>query len=804
VFKSILSFAFLTASFASAQESPSLFPRPYQPEVEPGGTSAPAPDAAAALGERVVAAGRSAMGHDIDRLYFDVDPHGTVWVRGRTYKASFSSSGAAYVPFLGSKAPRNFPLALQAESVTVGGSPVAFDASAPAVRVGDVVEYDRGAFRERYILELDSVEQTFVFDELPTRGEIAVTIGVQSELASSEQQDGFLFANELGGVHYGRAFAFDADSGKEPIESRLSGGRIELVAPAAMVARSSGAFVIDPVLATYEVADSGLDQVAADTAYDLTNNIWLTVYEEEFSAGDHDIRARRHTIGGSFSASDYIDFTGDDWRTPAVANNNLDDQFLVVGAVGTAPNREIWARTMEATASLNMSAQFQLGTDLSVRDMYAPDVGGESSTSAPTFYCVVWEREWIAGTDYNIVGARVRTDTTNPDGTFFVDGSGANHRNPSISNSSGNAGAALRDWNVVFEEEVSPTNRDIAGARIHPDGTLTATTFTVAASILDERNPSATSIAEDADVLRPWMACWQIDSGANDWDIRCRTFDGTTNVSTLDLSEQFPNVAFAQVTPSCDTALGQFVVVWEEHPVPLFASTDIRVATLYSLAGVLGVNEGDLSVAPGIENDTRPRVATQASSGSTGDDALVVFDRNVGGPNDVIATGYDLPNGGPVTAYCFGDGSGTACPCGNAGGAGRGCASSVQPAGARLSSSGNARTSADTFLLQVDGLPLTAPTLFFQGTVATNGSNGTTFGDGLRCASGTVIRLSTEVAVSGFAAYPSGGETDISVRGAIPANGAVRMYQAWYRNSAAFCTAATFNLTNGLRVQWIP
>jgi hypothetical protein len=31
-----------------------------------------------------------------------------------------------------------------------------------------------------------------------------------------------------------------------------------------------------------------------------------------------------------------------------------------------------------------------------------------------------------------------------------------------------------------------------------------------------------------------------------------------------------------------------------------------------------------------------------------------------------------------------------------------------------------------------------------------------------------------------------------------------RTYQVWYRNAAAFCTASTFNLTNGWRTTWGP
>jgi hypothetical protein len=32
----------------------------------------------------------------------------------------------------------------------------------------------------------------------------------------------------------------------------------------------------------------------------------------------------------------------------------------------------------------------------------------------------------------------------------------------------------------------------------------------------------------------------------------------------------------------------------------------------------------------------------------------------------------------------------------------------------------------------------------------------------------------------------------------------VRYYQLWYRDSVSYCTAATYNLTNGVQVQWMP
>jgi len=86
---------------------------------------------------------------------------------------------------------------------------------------------------------------------------------------------------------------------------------------------------------------------------------------------------------------------------------------------------------------------------------------------------------------------------------------------------------------------------------------------------------------------------------------------------------------------------------------------------------------------------------------------------------------------------------------------------------------------------------------------------GSVFGDGLRCAAGTVIRLGTKMSAAGFASYASGnvgnvGDVAISIRGAIPGAGETRHYQGWFRNAAAFCTADAFNLTNGLTVTWTP
>jgi hypothetical protein len=93
--------------------------------------------------------------------------------------------------------------------------------------------------------------------------------------------------------------------------------------------------------------------------------------------------------------------------------------------------------------------------------------------------------------------------------------------------------------------------------------------------------------------------------------------------------------------------------------------------------------------------------------------------------------------------------------------------------------------------------------LYFQGTTRHNGGLGATFGDGLRCAGGSVLRLGTESNAGGTSQYPGAGDPPVSVRGLVTGPG-TRTYQSWYRNAAAFCTAATFNLTNGVELSWTP
>lgn len=158
------------------------------------------------------------------------------------------------------------------------------------------------------------------------------------------------------------------------------------------------------------------------------------------------------------------------------------------------------------------------------------------------------------------------------------------------------------------------------------------------------------------------------------------------------------------------------------------------------------------------------------------------------------------------TLFCFGDGSGTICPCGNHSLPGRdsGCLNSLG-VGASLRAAGSASVGSDTLALTARSMPGNSPVLYFQGNAQSNGGFGAGLGDGLQCVATGIVRLARLANdVFGTSALPSPGGSPISVLGQVPATGGTRHYQAWYRNAADYCTPQTFNLTNGVTIHWAP
>ena len=155
------------------------------------------------------------------------------------------------------------------------------------------------------------------------------------------------------------------------------------------------------------------------------------------------------------------------------------------------------------------------------------------------------------------------------------------------------------------------------------------------------------------------------------------------------------------------------------------------------------------------------------------------------------------------TQYCPGDGIPPHTPCpyinNNNGGPG-GCSwgDPAFPGGGVLDATGsNVWGNSDTFLHATDVQNNFG--IFFGGNNATNGGNGAPLNDGLRCAGGGVVRLTSPTnTVGNQQSTPAAIQTLDSGGG----SGVTRRYQFWFRSPGG--PGGTFaNLTNGYEIVWL-
>lgn len=194
------------------------------------------------------------------------------------------------------------------------------------------------------------------------------------------------------------------------------------------------------------------------------------------------------------------------------------------------------------------------------------------------------------------------------------------------------------------------------------------------------------------------------------------------------------------------------------------------------------------ATAPAISPDGRHFVFESSASN------LVAGDNN----NVMDVFRRDRGSIGPV-AYCFGDGSSAPCPCGNSGAIGHGCANSIYGGGALLAATGTSSVSADSLVMSTSSMSGNL-SVYLQGTAQAD----IPFDDGKLCVGGSFLRIGTKSVIGGNSTNPSGVDLPISVKGAVPMNGATRFYQVMYRNAnPSFCSPATTNRSNGVAVAWI-
>ncbi len=165
-------------------------------------------------------------------------------------------------------------------------------------------------------------------------------------------------------------------------------------------------------------------------------------------------------------------------------------------------------------------------------------------------------------------------------------------------------------------------------------------------------------------------------------------------------------------------------------------------------------------------------------------------------------------NSGASSCDCTGGNS----PCGNTGGADRGCPNSGSAQGAMLQGFGHASISLDSFSLGVTDAAPNKPGLILSGTASLgpNGVNTVPDNAGLLCVAGTSARghvVLTDGAGSAsfpdFQGFPYGASSLVN-------SGQAVSYTHWFRDpgTAAGCSndtsSADFNFSNGWTVTWLP
>lgn len=429
----------------------------------------------------------------LDTVVTDVAADGTVWALGANWKMRVGHDGATFFPKLGERAPRHLPLVFGAPLVTAGGISLPLTESRASLGANSAT-IDRGVVDEVYEFAVSAVEQRFVIEALPNRGEVRVRIPVTTDLEFRGRDDGLRFeAPGFGPVRYGDATIVDAENRRIGALSEWKDGVIEITVPASFVATAQLPLVVDPLISpSFDIGTTGV-LGDPDVAYDASNDVWLVVYQEGAAGNDHDILARRLDGSGNILDTVASDATTEDTTDPSVANASASNQFLVAWRKeksGLFDEIEIQGRTRNANGS-TQSAVFTIsnGSD----NEQAPVVGGGLST----LYFVVWQENPAIGADgENISGARVTTGgVVSP--VVDLATTVADETQPTICKQ------ADQEWMVLWTRQTSG-HGDIHTAIVNSNGVALVTDTAVETETMNDSNPHCAANRPDGDFVVSW------------------------------------------------------------------------------------------------------------------------------------------------------------------------------------------------------------------------------------------------------------------------------------------------------------
>ena len=642
-------FLLLTSlSLAVTQAQNERGPEPVLPAPSTARTEAPArPDAGAATphqrpsapgsidrtARRLAGEASASVAHRFEVVHVDQPREGEVWVRGRTYKASFDATGACYIPFLGSDAPRNHPIHLALESVRVGGEPLPL--AAPTIATGDdLVVLDRGPVSERYLLSVDQVEQTFVFEE-PLSGPVDVRVSVDTELVPDDTADARRFGCDRGGVQIGAAFAVDSAGARTPLSMTHDPGGYTIHLAAEVVARATFPLTIDPIISTFSVDTFSASLTSPDVAFIDALDLGLIVYTEDFSSTDSDVYSALIDSAGNVTLNGYVDATTERWFSQGVGAAQGGEMFLVaaIADAGTGTEGSVMGRRLDP-ATTGFGTPFRIDDPVYLGPKSHLSVGGDPFDR----FLVVWRREF-SPTDRDVHARVVREDGTLVGSTnILLDNSFADYTSVTCSRHNGTLDAGNSRWAVVADRDVSGV-RTLEAAEVLWTGEVEEPFYSLGAFSEELRFADVSAPLEIAGPKRFMVSCSR-DYGS---DIDLQTFvleDGgviaSRNLSLGGLPGSFLNDEF----PSCiETNDERFIVVWRDGDLGNLDAS--YVSTLVLLNGGISVAESALIEPEGVAADADAVPLPPAPVSGSRDYLIVWEDETSTGSEDIQATLYN-------------------------------------------------------------------------------------------------------------------------------------------------------------------
>lgn len=591
---------------------------------------------------------------------------------GFDYEATFTGNGMRYVPALGPSAPTTQHLALRPLSVGRGGQvavDLTADRSAPTIAAERRVRYAHGAaLREHYDVTPQGLQLSWVFDApVAGSGDLFVRYELDTTLPSAVAGDGLAFhLPRIGGVGIGGVTGIDAVGNRTPGSLRLDGSVLELRLPAAFVDAAKYPMVLDPLVGTQFLAETGgWNDMQPDVAYDLTNDIYLVVWRRVFSATSVGIRAQRISGAGALVGGFLAMTLGSvNAGRPTVANLNQRDTFVV--AWQEAPT--IWDPYDILAVSVNAAngAVSSPATAIAsgVADQFNPDACGDNTTSDDEV--LVAYQESVAGTGAGIKVAVVNVAAQGAAPTLVstvVVTTSANARDPSMSNSQ----ISTRNRVIVWGDQ-SGTTGQIRAQAMTRDAVLQGTAVTVTSGSVLLAAPGIARVDGDGINFLVVYEFGEIGAANGERNVWCRPLTWTGSALSLGTATAINTTATTdQKDPAVAFCRYKYVVAYADQFLPGSANYDIRGVEL----GANCVTCGDPFILAGLNGtllrnvEFMPAIASKYGGGATTDnDALIVFAEADDSPpftGSVIAQRYTAFGAGGAVTY-VGSGCGVAGP----------------------------------------------------------------------------------------------------------------------------------------------